>query len=476
MNEYSVLATETIRKLKKLFGTEYDFEEIESEDLVVNQLEQIIQFLFDKMPKRSTKRSKIEIESGKVLVYKNDLQKIQDRINRFAYILSQFQINLNLGNSSLSSSIESLGNEQNDIQKLFDSLSGSSNEKASILSLQIENKQLKEQIQELKNKRNAPEHHFQDTIERIQKDVERCQESVKKYKNKYDDVENQKNIIQSENTQLAQCLLKVHKQKKILKSENKKYLNSYQLLEDHFQKLINEKELLQKKIDELTRAINDLKKENKELKNSFSTDSSEHTSRVNRLQEENRCLQEQKEKLEEEINNLSQEYSSDKPTKDVQNLSSHNEYNDSQNLFINKQINDLKQKNIQLESKLENSEKLNNHLQAQLIKLQGEKMKCIQSKTPKNSGLDLERIGFLLADALSQRFNPCIAEDEIYRLIRIVHNEHIKISESTRVPLNPFQKQINTEYSNTNSTQFFSKFDALEDDINLLKLSAFSHK
>jgi DNA repair exonuclease SbcCD ATPase subunit len=52
------------------------------------------------------------------------------------------------------------------------------------------------------------------------------------------------------------------------------------------------------------------------------------------------------------------------------------------------------------------------------------------------------QFGFLLADAICQRFNPSRCEEELKRLIDIAHREHIELSETVRVKLNPYSVDL----------------------------------
>ena len=91
--------------------------------------------------------------------------------------------------------------------------------------------------------------------------------------------------------------------------------------------------------------------------------------------------------------------------------------------------------------------------------------------------MTLQRYGFLLADAVCQSYNPKNATDEIERLIEVVRHEHIQLSESARVRLNPFQMPVqksqendSTPESNDQNTYktIHSKFDELDHEFSTL--------
>lgn len=104
----------------------------------------------------------------------------------------------------------------------------------------------------------------------------------------------------------------------------------------------------------------------------------------------------------------------------------------------------------------------------------------------KNSGncsddLSLQKVGFLLADALNQNYNPKNTRSEIERLIEVAHLEHIKLSETGRVKLNPFDCPV---LSNTNSFKsnnadqapnynIHSKFDEFNKELSTFSMRQF---
>ena len=87
--------------------------------------------------------------------------------------------------------------------------------------------------------------------------------------------------------------------------------------------------------------------------------------------------------------------------------------------------------------------------------------------------LNLKKFGFLLADALCQHFNPSRVKFEVKRLIEVARSEHIQLSESARVLLNPFEISNSGSQSNIQNLQpvLFSKFDELECQLTALQTS-----
>ena len=95
--------------------------------------------------------------------------------------------------------------------------------------------------------------------------------------------------------------------------------------------------------------------------------------------------------------------------------------------------------------------------------------------------LSLQKVGFLLADALNQKYNPKNVKSEVERLIEVAHLEHIKLSETGRVKLNPFNCPLvnNSEYFKSNSERqapvnnIYSKFDELDKELSTFSMKQF---
>ena len=122
-------------------------------------------------------------------------------------------------------------------------------------------------------------------------------------------------------------------------------------------------------------------------------------------------------------------------------------------------------------------------LEKKLITAESEKLKQMEMIKQRNkeennqemSYLDLKKIGFILAEALCQRYNPGKANSEIQRLIEVARQEHIKLSETVRYPIDPFNNSnsMMSEPAEKNpiKANIYSKFDELDRELTTFKLS-----
>ena len=263
----------------------------------------------------------------------------------------------------------------------------------------------------------------------------------------------------------------LQEEKNQLKVQNGALINRNQSLVDENLQLFNS---LQKLQDE----NNELKKENSRF-DSSSFSSMQET--LTNLSDENRMLKEnireieiQNKKLLDECNNQNSSLFSVK-----QNNSSSND-----SVVSIQSIDDsfeIEKKTLQDVIK-EQDDKIH-FLEKKLITAESEKLKQMEMIKQRNkeennqemSYLDLKKIGFILAEALCQRYNPGKANSEIQRLIEVARQEHIKLSETVRYPIDPFNNSnsMMSEPAEKNpiKANIYSKFDELDRELTTFKLS-----
>ncbi|OHT09983.1 hypothetical protein TRFO_20978 [Tritrichomonas foetus] len=266
-----------------------------------------------------------------------------------------------------------------------------------------------------------------------------------------------------------------------LLNKNIEYKMNIKQLKSENQKLTDEiNELRGLSSSSILETIGKLTQENEELKRNFfnhiekvKNEEDIHilTNTVQILKKENENLTEQNHLLTFSLSESSSN----------SNLSSNSDLI-SNNILLNtneKEINKLiaKEKEIQcLKKKLV-------VVETEKLKL-GEVLRKIQNSKRDTFSIDVKRFGFLLADALCQHFNPAQAKNEVERLIEVARSEHIKLSETTRIPLDPFHVfDVNKNSENlgnsdeqrrkteTKNSVLFSKFDELASQITALKNS-----
>lgn len=142
-------------------------------------------------------------------------------------------------------------------------------------------------------------------------------------------------------------------------------------------------------------------------------------------------------------------------------------------------MNDLETKCRLLQDEMAKLQKRNNDLVHERIRVETDLTKTKDSLASANQrlrafdedGLTLQRFGFLLADALCQHFNPRNAKFELERLLEVARAEHIELSETARVRLNP----LGIPLSSPRATQagsfaaIHSRFDELTQEINAIQ-------
>lgn len=264
----------------------------------------------------------------------------------------------------------------------------------------------------------------------------------------------------------------LQEEKNQLKDQNGALINRNQSLVDENLQLFNS---LQKLQDE----NNELKKENSRF-DSSSFSSMQET--LTNLSDENRMLKEnireieiQNKKLLDECNNQNLPASDSSLFNVKQNNSS-----SSDSVVSIQSIDDsfeIEKKTLQDVIK-EQDDKIH-FLEKKLITAESEKLKQMEMIKKRNkeemSYLDLKKIGFILAEALCQRYNPGKANSEIQRLIEVARQEHIILSETVRYPIDPFNnanlRMSEPAEKNPIKTTIYSKFDELDRELTTFKLS-----
>lgn len=141
-------------------------------------------------------------------------------------------------------------------------------------------------------------------------------------------------------------------------------------------------------------------------------------------------------------------------------------------------MNDLQLQLDNAKSELERVQKQNKDLVHSRVMAESELTKtkdALNSATQKvksieQNGVTLERHGFALADALCQHFNPRNVENELKRLVEVARDEHIQLSETGRVKLNPFGADFTTRPARHEPISITSQFDELENQIQALQM------
>ena len=91
-------------------------------------------------------------------------------------------------------------------------------------------------------------------------------------------------------------------------------------------------------------------------------------------------------------------------------------------------------------------------------------------KAAGGDGLSLQDVGFQLAEALSEPFNPDLVDSEIPRLIKVARSQHVELSETVRTKLNPFEAPSRrSSHSSSHHSSVHSRFDDLSNQITALQ-------
>ena len=156
------------------------------------------------------------------------------------------------------------------------------------------------------------------------------------------------------------------------------------------------------------------------------------------------------------------------------NLNSQLQKNDLQRFSIENQLKESQKKCQQLQETIDALTQKSMCQTKTIVRLESNLMKTKDEVSELHSQLSitgsdqlsLQKVGFLLADALCQKYNPKNAKSEVERLIQVAHLEHIKLSETERVKINPFDFPIyETQQQNLSYKQIHSKFDDLDKEL-----------
>ena len=142
-------------------------------------------------------------------------------------------------------------------------------------------------------------------------------------------------------------------------------------------------------------------------------------------------------------------------------------------------MNDLEVKYRQLQDEMVQLQKKNKDLLHERIRVETDLTKTKDSLSNANQrlrafdedGFTLQRFGFLLADALCQHFNPKNAKFELERLLEVARSEHIELSETARVRLNPLGLSLSNPRAAApdDFAAVHSQFDELSQQISALQ-------
>jgi hypothetical protein len=122
-------------------------------------------------------------------------------------------------------------------------------------------------------------------------------------------------------------------------------------------------------------------------------------------------------------------------TREVALLSCASPKPDAPTVSFTAQLESLNRRNHALASELEGKCLKIEQLQAELAAKEADVLRLREARIPLPAGdhSDKQRIGFLLADAMCEHFNPRFCDDEITRLIKVANRQHISLTESLRV-------------------------------------------
>ena len=142
-------------------------------------------------------------------------------------------------------------------------------------------------------------------------------------------------------------------------------------------------------------------------------------------------------------------------------------------------MNDLEAKYKQLQEEMVQLQKKNKDLLHERIRVETDLTKTKDSlsnatqrlRAFDEDGFTLQRFGFLLADALCQHFNPKNAKFELERLLEVARSEHIELSETARVRLNPLGLSLSNPRAAApdDFAAVHSQFDELSQQISALQ-------
>ncbi|OHT14730.1 hypothetical protein TRFO_02987 [Tritrichomonas foetus] len=236
-------------------------------------------------------------------------------------------------------------------------------------------------------------------------------------------------------------------------------------LSDHLTYVTKEKDLIENNFKELESKYNALNEENDTLKAQCSV-----------LQNESIIIKKDHQALLDKVKRYEMN--------DIQ-LSGQIEQNDLIRHSVESKLKDSQNECNNLKNQIDGFKDTINKQSKEIVRLETNVTKAkdelykASAKLNQISGdsVTLQRYGFMLADAVCQHYNPKNAKEEIERLLDVVRSEHIQLSETARVKLNPFQVPINNNSDNKqnpNEQKSFqaihSKFDELDKEFASLAL------
>lgn len=399
-----------------------------------------------------------------IMKLKNELNKIEEREktgkNHFFKINDQLKF-------------EKLQNEQFQIQ--IESY------KSKLEELQIENLRIK-------NFLDHNENSYQSNISQNRKNQDQFNLSKQ---------QNESNQLESEVNHLKNLLKNSQKEIECLTEKTQIFQN---LIND-LKNTENQSNLLKEKLFQLNEENEKIRNENEENKKNFVQKIQKLKSSLSKIQAENQ-------KLKTELQNVGKMTS-------THDFNSNNELlktsflniesnNDKETITNNEKMfktgsastssyqfnsfsSGVSNEDNQLKYAINEKDKEINCLKRKIHLLEAEKIKLVDSlkkfqiQNNQNTDLnmmDMKKIGFLLADALCQRYNPSRVAFEINRLIEVARYEHIRLNESVRVPLDPFDHFTdniktnldgNTRNMNNQTNNLFSGFDELDCQLSSMK-------
>lgn len=399
-----------------------------------------------------------------IMKLKNELNKIEEREktgkNQFFKINDQLKF-------------EKLQNEQFQIQ--IESY------KSKLEELQIENLRVK-------NFLDHNENSYQSNISQNRKNQDQINLSKQ---------QNESNQLESEVNHLKNLLKNSQKEIECLTEKTQIFQN---LIND-LKNTENQSNLLKEKLFQLNEKNEKIRNENEENKKKFVQKIQKLKSSLSKIQAENK-------KLKTELQNVGKM----KSTHDINsnnellkpsflNIESNNDkeiITNNEKMFktgsasnssyqFNSFSSGVSNEDNQLKYAINEKDKEINCLKRKIHLLEAEKIKLVDSlkkfqiQNNQNTDvnmMDMKKIGFLLADALCQRYNPSRVAFEINRLIEVARYEHIRLNESVRVPLDPFDHFTdniktnldgNTRNMNNQTNNLFSGFDELDCQLSSMK-------
>lgn len=437
--------------------------------------------------------------------YKNEFENMQIQIEMLNKQNKEHQIQIQ--------------NSQLKIDNLLKELSNKENQKQKIEELETSNLNLKKLFIQNETK-------YQSIITSLKQKLKKQNQIMQERKKIQDESNKPKSNTNFELTQLKILLTKSQKENEVYKSHFKDLMSIFnsqsitendtnnETIEKHFEfiknkilqlkeeniknkfesdKIKNQQNILIQKVHNLETSFTNINEENQQLKNELHSfenlNSSSIYETIDKLKTQNEELRKSFLKISQNNFNKIKGNNNDKILKSVSTSTSYTQLNEFNGNSYTSQISDNSVQSVSLSNICDNQSAYHdkeieiNCLKKKIVALEAEKIKLADSlkkvqlnKNPESKNIDMKKIGFLLADALCQRYNPSRVSFEIKRLIEIVRSEHIKLSESVRVPLDPFDhfidepKIISDEIPGNNQKKnLFSGFDELDCQISAMK-------